>query len=491
MSIKHITTLFLFVLTLNVQANVQDVYDDWFDQLGGYTAPGSFETGMANGYFGGRFTVKSPITSVTVANFSPPSVSAGCGGVDFFGGSFSFIDSEQFEELLRNVSQNAKGYLFHLLLDNVFPEGSKIIELIQKKIQQLNEFMGNSCQLAQGIVDGGIDAFSDLKDKEYSAMAVASDAVGDLGESITNNVWQPVKEAAKDDWDTIWDNKEAGKGCDDLAKEGKNVLPDTYNVFWFLMICKKYDTAWEGEYGIEMVETLMSLYGTSIIITTRTSSEKSVVGGTPRVAHVIPSISTLLYGPDVPHIKCKTYPYDPYSSIDKHDAMGCLDTEISNEPVDSFITKMEVLLNGDGTSGNRGIIDLIRNDRGAGMSEEQKNALTALGPFVSNIRNITLKNPVQAQKFIEKAIIPMAVYALEDMIKNAYTLISSAISISSDDPLIAQFQERIDQRHRDILREIDVIKAEMVSIEESLAFYTGVMTTSRRSNYLPQRPLRF
>ncbi|MDN4704685.1 conjugal transfer protein TraH [Vibrio parahaemolyticus] len=43
-----------------------------------------------------------------LVSFTPPSWKAGCGGVDMFGGSFSFINAEQLVTMMRAVAANAK-----------------------------------------------------------------------------------------------------------------------------------------------------------------------------------------------------------------------------------------------------------------------------------------------------------------------------------------------------------------------------------------------
>ncbi len=52
----------------------------------------------------------------------PPSFSAGCGGIDLFGGSFSFINMNQFVDLMRAVASNAAGYAFQLAINAMCPD---------------------------------------------------------------------------------------------------------------------------------------------------------------------------------------------------------------------------------------------------------------------------------------------------------------------------------------------------------------------------------
>src|SRR5690606_37988731 len=73
-------------------ASLADELDDMFSNV---TAPGSFSTTLRQGWAGGGVGIRAPIRNISVISFDPPRLSAGCGGIDLFGGSFSFINSEQ------------------------------------------------------------------------------------------------------------------------------------------------------------------------------------------------------------------------------------------------------------------------------------------------------------------------------------------------------------------------------------------------------------
>ncbi len=118
---------------------------------------------------GGHAVAKSRVFDANLIAVAPPSWKAGCGGVDLFAGSLSFVNSDQIVQLLRSVAANSAGYAFQLTLDNVFPDGAKWIENFQKKIQQLNQYLGNSCQLAQGVVNDLASGF-DLKHKTDASL---------------------------------------------------------------------------------------------------------------------------------------------------------------------------------------------------------------------------------------------------------------------------------------------------------------------------------
>ncbi|WP_205528229.1 conjugal transfer protein TraH, partial [Klebsiella pneumoniae] len=118
---------------------LQSQMDKLFNEMSNTTPPGVYESQRRGVLAGGRFTAKTRIFDENLVSFAPPSWKAGCGGVDLFGGSLSFINADQIVQLLRAVAANAKGYAFQLALDNVFPDGAKWIENFQKKVQALNQ----------------------------------------------------------------------------------------------------------------------------------------------------------------------------------------------------------------------------------------------------------------------------------------------------------------------------------------------------------------
>lgn len=99
---------------------LQSEMDRLFNEMSNTTLPGVHESQRRGVFTGGRYTVKSRIYEQNLVSFTPPSWKAGCGGVDMFGGSFSFINAEQLVTMMRAVAANAKGYAFQLALDNVF-----------------------------------------------------------------------------------------------------------------------------------------------------------------------------------------------------------------------------------------------------------------------------------------------------------------------------------------------------------------------------------
>ena len=203
---------------------LQTKMDTVFGSMSNVTKPGVFETQRRGVLSGGSVYVRNPVMNTQLINFQPPSWNASCGGIDFFGGSFSFINADQFVQLLRTVAANAKGYAFQMALDIACEQCMTWINNLQSKIQQLNSALGNSCQLAQGLVSdirSGIDSNYHSK---YSAIGTVKGLYTDwfgassntdgkkTNEEVHNNmpeaeenlvgniVWQSLKNGNAKSW---------------------------------------------------------------------------------------------------------------------------------------------------------------------------------------------------------------------------------------------------------------------------------------------------
>jgi len=117
------------------------------------TAPTSISTRDMNGFFGGNFSMRSPIQSVNIVTFDPPRLDAGCGGVDLFMGSFTFINSQQLVTLFRAVAANAVGLAFKAAIDAISPSLGKLMTEFQTLLQKMNNLAKNSCNMAHLLTD--------------------------------------------------------------------------------------------------------------------------------------------------------------------------------------------------------------------------------------------------------------------------------------------------------------------------------------------------
>lgn len=234
-----------------VSANIQSQMDSMFDSMSNTTAPGAFETATRGVIAGGSMRIRNKIATGPVVSFRPPSVQAGCGGIDMFAGSFSFINAQQFVQSLRSVASNAigvaSGYAFKLALQAMGPTPANVISSLQETMQKMNEMMSNSCQLATGLVTDTFNAFGANIENKDSLKSMAT-GLGDAFSSFKSSVTDGGKSATE---------KISEGGKDEICKDYGNVL-------WCAMINRNTKSFFQ--YGsTETEELIMSMVGSHVI----------------------------------------------------------------------------------------------------------------------------------------------------------------------------------------------------------------------------------
>ena len=138
-------------------ADVGSQMTGFFDSAGAaanVTGPGSFQ-GQSAGYYSlGNVWMRFPQRNVQPFNLQLPHARAGCGGIDLFAGSFSFVNSAELVAMLKAVANNAVGFAFKLAIDSISPQISKVMEELAQKAEKLNQMNISSCETAQALVGG-------------------------------------------------------------------------------------------------------------------------------------------------------------------------------------------------------------------------------------------------------------------------------------------------------------------------------------------------
>ncbi|MBZ6383062.1 conjugal transfer protein TraH [Sphingomonas sanguinis] len=137
------------------RADVAGAMNSFFQDAGGaanVTGPSAYQGQTAGYYSMGNVWTRFPQKSVQPFNLQMPKVSAGCGGIDLFTGSFSFINGAEMVAMLKATANNALGFAFQLAIDSVSPEIGKVMDGMANKAQQMNQMNISSCEAAQGLV---------------------------------------------------------------------------------------------------------------------------------------------------------------------------------------------------------------------------------------------------------------------------------------------------------------------------------------------------
>lgn len=226
-----------------VSANVGGELNDFFDDMGAaanVTGPVAYQGQQAGYYSGGNIWTRFPQKNVDPVNLQLPSIKAGCGGIDVFSGSFSFINTDEIVAMLKATANNALGFAFQLAIKSISPQIAATIEEMAQKAQQMNQFNMNSCEVAQNLV-GGLWGKSDRMSSE-------------ICKSVGNS------QGLFSDW--AKSRHECGTGGQRSSTIQANNDPDipaeSYNFTWE-MLDESYPS-----FSVEFREYLMTFVGTII-----------------------------------------------------------------------------------------------------------------------------------------------------------------------------------------------------------------------------------
>lgn len=151
----------LLVATQTASTASASWMNDWLN--GKTTASGpSYLDGQARGYLsGGSYSARWPVSqNNNLMSVQPPKLSAGCGGIDFYAGSLSFLKPDMIVKKLQNVLQNSAGLAFQLALDTFSPKIASYTGMMEDVSNKLNQLSMDDCTAAKGLVTG-VRSFSE------------------------------------------------------------------------------------------------------------------------------------------------------------------------------------------------------------------------------------------------------------------------------------------------------------------------------------------
>lgn len=251
MKLKPFTLALALTLPLAAHASIQQQINEMYGGLINVTAPGAYETASRGVVTGGAVTLRNRISTANLISITPPSAKGGCGGINLYTGSFSFINGEEFVALMRNVAANAvgvvSGFAFELAMEAMDSATNGVLRNLTNKIQSLNQMFSNSCKLAQGLVTGTMDAFREKRDLKSSLAGVAENVAPDLFSSSSTKEDSPSNRIVT-----------AGKA---------KLCKDTGNILWCAM--KESRMTSQVVFGsYENAEFIMSMVGSYNVINT-------------------------------------------------------------------------------------------------------------------------------------------------------------------------------------------------------------------------------
>ncbi|PEH40505.1 sex pilus assembly protein TraH [Burkholderia gladioli] len=254
----------LIILQAGAQPALASVSSD-MDAMWNTTAARAYTTNTSTGIYGGSFALRAPIAVAQIVSFDPPHFDAGCGGIDMFLGSFSFLSAQELSDLIRAIIQSAAGYLVHLAIKAICDPCESIMSKLEKIMQELNAGQINTCHVAKAMVDTTLKGagVTDLLGKndpataEIDANALSvSGTVGDWFSGLTQIFNQ---------------------GVNSVTQQAQSVAPSTATgniVVNSIMTTNALDQfSATGIFGGQQgtTEMILSLFGTSLLQTTQSA----------------------------------------------------------------------------------------------------------------------------------------------------------------------------------------------------------------------------
>lgn len=307
----------------SANATVYSEMNDWFNDIGAYgnvTGPQAISGQTGTTFTGGSLYMRTPVRNYQLFAFQPPVIRSGCGGIDLHAGSFTFINSEAFAALLRNISNVAIGAAFMLAVDSVSPELGGVLKSMQRFAQAANNMNINSCEAGKALASMAADAVKGAFAKEDAA------ARGEAAN--TTNFFTDSLDAATKFMNDFNARKNALVAMKNSSAGLKDAL-ESKNVAWYALRRLNISE--------DMTMLMMSLTGTVIV----RASDKAP-SGKPEVEAKPGTITfeQLVGGPDSATVRVKLYRCTD-GDVSQY---GCLSVGTYDDDLYSFYYRVKKLL---------------------------------------------------------------------------------------------------------------------------------------------------
>lgn len=125
-----------------------------FNTRANTSSPESINSQLGVHFLGGNGAVRTGVFDINPIHTSLPTISAGCGGIDYTLGGINIASKEEMKKALKSIASSGVGYAFLLGIETVSPAVASTMKQIQTWANQLNAININSCELATSLVQG-------------------------------------------------------------------------------------------------------------------------------------------------------------------------------------------------------------------------------------------------------------------------------------------------------------------------------------------------
>lgn len=430
------------------EADMSAEMNQLFDSYSATTAPTYVKTQRRGALSGGRFSLKNRLMDENLISVSPPGFRAGCGGIDMWGGSFSYINAEQFTQLLRQIAANSVGYLFKIALSTMCETCDDIMSSLQKLMQELNSLNANSCQLAQGIVNDTLGSF-DIKGKtDASFIAQIEGGASDFMAALRPIGGETPADKAKSVSEAEYKEKVSG------------------NLVWKALKKNGVD-AWFPNGDDALLYTIMNMTGTIIV-----GDEETLPNGekAPKITIKQPILNfrDFFQGTGTNHTI--------YQCTDGDGANECLEmAKTLNVTLEPFENKMLKKFLGDGTT--VGIVEKLATNQE--LEEEEASFLSASPSNALIYRLVAHGESVMSiyvRENIKRLAFDMAYLIAKESLK------SVRISLGTiDNAYLSQANNLLRDSTDAMQQDMQVLMKDVPATKEIVELYVGLMRVIRRN----------
>ncbi|MCS5712772.1 conjugal transfer protein TraH [Candidatus Berkiella aquae] len=287
---------FLLIVSPALMAEDISSHMNQFVQSGGVsvnvTEASAFKGQAAGGYTLGSVSLRHPTRSYTPIMAQAPGMRMGCGGIDLFTGSFSYISSDELKRAFRNIGTSMGTYGVMIALESACPMCKKQVDQLHRMANEINRFNINSCETAAGIV-GGLWPRTETAQRHvcttaggpgglFNDFAAAKQKCGSGGES--QRVFDEIRQASQKK-----NNNQSLSERERKLASFEDMLLDKGNLAWMILT----KTGFTKEHGQPLTEMVMSLSGSLIL---DNSNDTNVWRLLPSKAGDEALLNTLLYG---------------------------------------------------------------------------------------------------------------------------------------------------------------------------------------------------
>ncbi|MCX7070043.1 MAG: conjugal transfer protein TraH [Gammaproteobacteria bacterium] len=128
-----------------------DWVGEWFDQSTSVSA-GGYQNQQRGFYSAGGFSGRYRMTNDFLVTASPPRLEVGCGGIDLFGGGFTYLDPEYLVEKFERIIQAAPAFAFDLAMTQYCQVCKDSMNTLTAITDQLNSIQLNDCRMSKRLV---------------------------------------------------------------------------------------------------------------------------------------------------------------------------------------------------------------------------------------------------------------------------------------------------------------------------------------------------